>query len=140
MVEENINDTGFASDSIRHEIVESNGTIKATVYAVDYLEILNTGRGAGTPPPVDKIFNWVKSKLGITEENEAKKVAFAIRQKIANKGTNIFLDNSKGIEIEGKVSDLINSLNLSLPENATRDFRFEFDKFLKEAIKQNRIK
>lgn len=43
----------------------------------------------GTDPhrmPLEPLVNWARKKLGITNETEARKVAWAIWQKIATKG------------------------------------------------------
>lgn len=52
-----------------------------------YAEPVEHGRKPGKMPPVDAIELWVIRKLGISDPNESRQVAFAIARKIAKYGT-----------------------------------------------------
>jgi hypothetical protein len=77
------------------------------LWAIEYLEFLSTGRGPGKHPPPDDMRDWVRTKLGITEESPQNAAAFLTGRKIAQEGTAIFKDNSKGIEFEEKLEAMI---------------------------------
>lgn len=102
-----IDDTGEASNSLRVE--KSSFNVK--VFAISYLEFLDRGRGPGKFPPVNKMREWVKSKLGIDDNS----IAYLIGKKISEEGTNIYRNKSKGIEFDQKVENMIKRINERLP-------------------------
>jgi hypothetical protein len=67
--------------------VRVNGTT-GEIWALDYTRYLVNGRAAGTPPPVEPLIRWVGFKLGKSGD-EARGIAYAIRNKIAREGTEI---------------------------------------------------
>lgn len=91
-----INNTYNASKSLKSENTETNLKIKGLFY----FRWLDVGRRPGKFPPVSVIRAWVASKLGITNDRENKSVAYLVGRKIANLGTNIYIDKSKGTELE----------------------------------------
>jgi len=56
-------------------------------YDVLYAESIEFGRNPGSMPPVSKIQSWVKRKLGVTNDKEAKRIAFVIARDIKLNGT-----------------------------------------------------
>ena len=62
------------------------------------------GRPGGTPPPIQPLTDWVMAKGIAANPNKARGIAFAIRRKIANEGTERFKakDNWVGIDHLGK--------------------------------------
>jgi hypothetical protein len=130
-----INDTSRASTSIQEKKI-SNTEYQSV--GVDYLEILNRGRMPGKYVPVDVLSDWVGRKLGITDEGENRKVTYLINRKIKEKGTNIFLDTSKGIEVEQKVDKLKQDLKKNLPKAAKFEAMQVLNKFTKQFEEQNK--
>ena len=104
-----INNTKEAYNSLRVEY--SNNSVKSL--GIFYLEFLDTGRGPGKLPPFAPILKWAMEKTGQTEQ-ECWGLAKYVQQKIANVGTEIFLDNSKGIELDEKIKLLRVTLNEKL--------------------------
>ena len=97
--EKGIDNTGSASGSLEIQGAKLMGN--------DYMYYLDKGRRPGKFPP--SLLNWVRSKLGLPEK-EAQQVDFLIRRKIANEGTGIFKDNSKGIGLDSLVSEMLDNL------------------------------
>lgn len=129
-VRKRINDTGAASKSI-HTV--QNGSVFQSVGS-DYIEVLDKGRGAGTFAPVSAIQDWVKSKLGITDEPTLKSVAYAVNLKIKNEGTGIYKDNSKGLEIDEKITTMRKKLTEDLRVFAIADIKRQLNKFQSQRI------
>jgi len=76
---------------------------------------LEHGRRPGKFPPVTNIRDWVRSKLGI-EENKVNSIAYLIGRKIANDGTEVYKDISKGIELDKLVSEALRELEIIAPD------------------------
>ena len=93
-----INNTGIASRSLNTKATD----IKLEIKGLRYIGALDKGRRPGRFPPVDAIRDWVAQKLGISG-NENDSIAYLIGRKIANEGTSIYQDKSKGIELESIV-------------------------------------
>lgn len=106
MSQKNLSASGAAQDSLE---VDGNKLL-----GNDYIYFLDKGRAPGTFPPVDNIRDWVRDKLGITEEKEINQIAYLVGRKIKKEGTEIFKDNSKGIEldsiIEKEMEELMNDI------------------------------
>jgi hypothetical protein len=130
MSDKKINATGKTSNSLRSEVQESDNKVKGTVYGDEVLEFLNTGRGDGGIPPFDNIIKWVKDKP-ISSGEDADSVGVRVALKISNEGTEIFKDNSKGIELSKKVETLRSNLNQKLPNAIKLDVEQGLDKFIK---------
>jgi len=120
-----ISNTGEARDSIR---VEVDGLTVRSL-GVDYLEFLNRGRGPGKYPPPSNLVEWVRSKLGITENAES--VAFLIGRKIAEQGTGIFNNRSKGIELEDKIGDVKDKISDMIPALVKEQLTIGLNKYMK---------
>lgn len=123
----NITNTGTAKNSLRIEFGEDF----VRSIGIFYLEFLDTGRGKGKFPPVNKIRNWVKTKLGITEETQLNQVTFLVSRKIAKLGTEIFLNPNKGIQLDKKITELRNNINSKIGTAAKADVLQKLDKFKK---------
>jgi len=59
---------------------------KTIIYPVPYAESIEFGRLPGSMPPFEEIYLWVKRKLGIRDETQAKRIAWAIVQDIKING------------------------------------------------------
>lgn len=95
MQDKNLNDSKGTSESLKREATENTLDMRGS----EVFTWLNRGRSPGkfAPPPV--IQEWVASKLGITGK-ENKSIAFLVNRKLKEKGSSIYLDNSKGIELD----------------------------------------
>jgi hypothetical protein len=124
----NISNTREAANSLRIEFGEDF----VQSIGVFYLEFLDTGRGPGIMPPYEPIANWVNTKLGIDENDETfEGVVFAIRKKIADMGTEIFRNNSKGIELREKIITLRENIMKTTPKFVVSEIKQHLNKFKK---------
>ena len=128
-----INDTREAANSLfvdyGNDFVRSIG--------IFYIEFLDTGRGPGKFPPKAPIERWVTSKLGISESDpQFNGIVYVIQRKIARLGTEIFRNNSKGLEIDKKIVTLRKNLNEAVTESVVTDMKKRLNKFKIAATKQ----
>ena len=81
------NATGKLSKSLKYKVKVENNAITLNIYAWDYAKWVEHGRRAGKMPPVDLIFEWVKTK-GISDPDKTQRsIAYAIAKAIARDGT-----------------------------------------------------
>lgn len=59
---------------------------KEIVYPAIHADIIEFGRVPGTMPPTDALISWVRRKLGIKNDKEARRIAFAIAMAIKQRG------------------------------------------------------
>ena len=59
---------------------------KEIVYTAPYSDTIEFGRLPGTMPPVNALINWVKRKLGVTNQKQAISTAWAIATAIKQRG------------------------------------------------------
>lgn len=105
-----IDNSGEASNSIRIE----SSINSVTSLGVFYLEYLNRGRPPGKFPPVDIINKWVANKPVAINP-------YLVGRKIAREGTEIYKDNTKGIELSKKIQELKETLKQEAPKWAKED-------------------
>jgi hypothetical protein len=104
-----IDATGSASESLE---VKGN-----ELFGNDYIYFLDKGRKPGKFPPVKNIIEWIRQKLGINDGTE-NRIAYAIGYVMKRDGTRIYQDQSKGIELDKLVDEMLNELYEELPETA----------------------
>lgn len=103
--------SGRSAQSLRIEVSDNGGKL----FSEDYLKYQQTGRGPGLPPPIQSIEQWIVSK-GIRPENgDVRSFAFAIANKIAKEGTDIFKRSREGLKsideyVQGPKDDLRKAL------------------------------
>lgn len=68
------------------ETISATGVIGMVRSPLNYAEPVELGTKPHFPP-VEALADWVRIKLGISDEREARSVAFLIARKIASKGT-----------------------------------------------------
>lgn len=83
LVEDNKIDT---SNLLRTGNVNKQFLKKEIVYPAPYADDVEFGRTPGTMPPPDALIRWVQRKLGIGDEKEARRVAFAVALSIKRRG------------------------------------------------------
>lgn len=66
--------------------VQRNYLLKVLTFPSNYADVIEWGRNPGSMPPVDALVDWVRRKLGIDNEAEARSVAFAIATAIKQRG------------------------------------------------------
>ena len=81
---------------------------KEIVYPAPYAAEVEFGRDPGQMPNPDDLFKWVKRKLGITSDKEAKSVSWAIAKSIEKRGIKPtpFIENAifqAKAEFKGKI-------------------------------------
>ena len=59
---------------------------KEVIYPAPYADSVEFGRHPGTMPSTDRLEGWVRSKLGIKNKKEARRVAFNIARAIKRRG------------------------------------------------------
>lgn len=132
----NISDTGEAANSLRVEF----GDDFVRSIGIFYLEFLDTGRAPGKFPPKEPIERWVKSKLGKTDSDpDFDGIVFVIQRKIAKLGTAIFINNSKGIELDKKIVALRKSLNMAISNSVKVEINQRLNRFKKIAQQKYNI-
>lgn len=121
-----ISDTGEAANSlyIKHgrDFVQSIG--------IFYLEFLDTGRGPGEPPPFKPILEWAMRRTG-EDASGAWGLAKYVQNKIAEIGTTIFINNSRGIELDEKIVTLRKAINEEVAKSVKVQVLKKLDKFKK---------
>jgi hypothetical protein len=104
-----LNDTGGARASLSYKV---DGK-KLIIEGMARVLFLQYGRAPGTPPPFGVIRDWVIRKLN-PEEGAVWIITKTIVDKIAEKGTDIFRDKAKGLEIELLLQKLNDELLLEI--------------------------
>ena len=104
--EKRLIDRGGAKNSISFR-TEPN---KLLIEGLGRVGFLNFGRRPGTPPPFNVIRDWVIRKLN-PEEDAVYPITKAIVKKIAEKGTDILTDRTKGLELEIIIAELTDELS-----------------------------
>ena len=126
----NISDTGEAARSL---FVEHGEDFVRSI-GIFYIEFLDTGRGPGKKPPFRPILVWAMRRTG-EDASGAWGLAVHVQNKIAELGTLIFQNNSKGIELDKKIVTLRKNLNEALRESTILTIRQKLDKFKRAHIK-----
>jgi hypothetical protein len=127
----NINNTREASRSL---FVDHGENFVRSI-GIFYLEFLDTGRAPGKLPPIEPLKDWAKTKFG-ADDKEATSIAFAVAHKIKEIGTEIFINNNKGIELDKKIVTLRKAINKAVTEDVKTQITQKLDEFKKIAIKQ----
>lgn len=101
-----------------------------------YLEFLDTGRAHGKFPPREPIAEWVQSRFGLSPGNsEFDGIVFVIQRKIAQLGTEIYLNKGKGIELSEKIVTLRENLIAALRESTILTVKQRLNRFKQAHIK-----
>ncbi len=128
----NISNTGEAARSIYIDFGENF----VRSIGIFYLEFLDTGRAPGKFPPKEPIERWVQSKLGLSPGNsEFNGIVFVIQRKIAQLGTEIYLNKGKGIELSEKIVTLRENLIAALRESTILTVKQRLNRFKQAHIK-----
>lgn len=120
----NISNTGEAARSLYVDWGEN--WVKSI--GIFYLEFLDTGRGPGKFPPFEPIMKWAMQKTG-QPRNELYGLVKYVQQKIADLGTEIFLNKGNGIELEKKIITLREKLNEVIKESAKFEIKQKLNEF-----------
>lgn len=83
---------------IKHKAVDTGNLLKTAnvfrlpfekhiSYPSPYSDVIEFGRDPGSMPPSSALHKWVRRKLGVSNENDIKRTAFAIAKSIEKKGT-----------------------------------------------------
>lgn len=81
---------GILSGAMQWKLESGPPQVRAQIFAGPPADVYAAPVEFGTKPhfpPITALLPWVKHKLGIVDEKEAKSVAFAIAQSIAKRGT-----------------------------------------------------
>ena len=78
--------TGKLSESFKSKVSMTGDNIILTIEGLDYGKYVDSGRRPGKRPPIQAIFNWVKTKGIASADKKARSIAFAIATAIAREG------------------------------------------------------
>jgi hypothetical protein len=86
--------TGKLRDSIQVRVardytLESPRIVVVVFSKLGYAGYVEAGRGRGKVP-IDDIADWVRKRLGVSNYEEAQKIAYAVSNKIRHRGTFVF--------------------------------------------------
>ena len=107
----NLDSSGEASNSLE---VEENKLL-----GNDYIYFLDQGRKPGKFPPPQNIRDWVRDKLTIGDDESS--VAYLVGRKIANEGTEIYKDKTKGIQLDNLIKTMLKELYKEIEEEAVKE-------------------
>ena len=80
----NLNASGKAAKSLKYERMPDG----LAIYGQEYFEQIDKGRRPKNKrPPLQPIFRWVQRRMAGEDAKEARRVAFAVQQTIAERGT-----------------------------------------------------
>jgi len=84
LIEDGKIDTGtmFKTANVKRKFLH-----KEIIYPALYAESIEYGRVPGTMPPSQALEKWVRRKLGLTNEVQIRRAAFAIAKAIKKRGT-----------------------------------------------------
>jgi len=121
--------SGKSAQSLQIQEVKNGGQLVGD----DYFQQQITGRKPGKFPPIKSIQQWVDSK-GISPEGISKKsLAYAIANKIAKQGTDIYKKKRQGLDIDG----IVNQTLPSLKDQLIKAGRIEIKTAIAGAINKN---
>ena len=96
---------------------------KVQLIGVDYIYYLDKGRGPGKFPPVNVIREYVqRNNIRIADYNENQTV-YLIAKGIADRGSVIFRDKSKGIQLDGLIDECLKRIYNQVGEAAIIDVK-----------------
>ena len=124
-----ITDTGKSKEDLTQE---TEGDI-VRAFANEYFEFLVFGRAPGKHPPVNDMREWVRTKLGITEEKLNKSVAYLVGAKIAKEGTEIYNNRSEGVNLDAELEDLTDRMVERLQGESVN---IDIESMINERLKQ----
>lgn len=79
-----LNASGRAAKSLKYEKLPDG----LAIYGEEYFEQIDKGRMPNNSrPPLQPIFQWVQRRMAVDDAKEARRVAFAVQQTIAERGT-----------------------------------------------------
>ena len=115
------NASGDLAKSLKVEVEEGGSLISVRFKAKEYWKYVDGGRRPGKRPPIAPLERWIVKKLGLSDEDSIKSIAFAIANKIKKKGikpTYIFRDNVR--KFKGKLRILLTDVS---KEDVTKEIR-----------------
>ncbi len=98
---------GLVGSLFTNEEVLSNNVIGMVASPLAYAEYVELGTKPHFPP-IEPLQDWVTAKLGITDESEARSIAFLIARKISRVGTKA--DGTWGRVSEEQQPDIVRRL------------------------------
>ena len=118
---------------VRSLYVEAKNN-QAIIYGKDYTLFIEDGRDRGKEPPLEPLINWVEAKLGIYGK-EAISVAWAVKTKIAQDGTQTFRNG--GFDLLGVLKS--KEVNEYISARLKDYVASEFKQFLYSYVKKRLI-
>lgn len=107
--------SGETSDSLD---VKNN-----TLFGSEVILYLDQGRKPGKHPPPQNIVEWVRSKLGINDLKKSRQIAYLVGRKISEKGTEIYRNKRKGLQLEDKINTTIDNIYKEIPDYVIGEIR-----------------
>lgn len=81
-----VDDTPGAERAIIGTVLAVKGTAAATAGRVDYPFFIEAGRAAGRMPPRNVLRQWIRRRMGVSDEASISRAEFFLRRAISRKG------------------------------------------------------
>lgn len=122
-----LRDSGNWARQLEGVVENDKGVIKGAPYT----EQLVQGRKPGIGPPIGALDDWIKRKLGVTDEKKIKSLAYVIGRNIAQNGTTIYQDGGTDLveilespKVNKIFTDLIGDyIRVTISKELIRDFK-----------------
>lgn len=96
----------------------------AQIWAIDYTTYIASGRGSGTPPPIQPLLQWVEYRFAYEDEATRRGIAYAVQHKIGKEGTKTYQDGGNDLithlgskEVEDFIAEKINGYMINYVSN-----------------------
>jgi hypothetical protein len=109
--------------------VEKN---KRIISGRKYSEQLVWGRNPGKPPPISPLIRWAEVKLGLSGQH-AVSAAFAISNKIASEGTEIFKQGGTDLLEILEAPETVSKITKHLADSVTADVQLFLEREIVKA-------
>jgi len=131
--------TGRGLSSLKTRIRAAGDGLIIAIIGEEYLAFQETGRRAGSFPPVAALERWVKQKGIASEAKQVKRIAFAIAKNMAKIGM-----HSKGNRIDLSkrhfITNTIENKSTVIQQRLFQMFEKNFDLIVTQFIKDTQTK
>lgn len=123
-----LNATGEWVANVGTRVEKNKGVISGRKYS----EQLVWGRKPGRRPPISPLVRWAEAKLGLSGQH-AVSAAFAISNKIANEGTNIYKEGGTDLLEILATPEVISKITKHLADHVTADVQLFLEREIVKA-------
>lgn len=123
-----LNATGEWVANVDTRVEKNKGVISGRKYS----EQLVWGRKPGRRPPISPLVRWAEAKLGLSGQH-AVSAAFAISNKIANEGTEIYKQGGTDLLEILETPEVIGKITKHLADHVTADVQLFLEREIVKA-------